>query len=79
MIYDLDDLINEERKTFKIIDQVKKKREKVVTANKRARTKEKNENWENLYKEVPFDRQISYNLLESLIDEDEMFVEESKY
>ena len=56
MINDLDDIINEERKTFKVIDQVKKKREKVVTANKRARAKEKNENWENLYKEVPFDK-----------------------
>lgn len=60
---DLDELIRQERKAFKYIDTQKKKRAKTSHV-------EGSHDLETICKDVPFDKQIGYSFLESLVEED---------
>ena len=83
--FDLDKIMQIEKKAFKVIDKVKKKRAKLnvkatAATTKRQKTKELGLNdWEALCKDFPVDKQIGYNLLESLLEEDDGILEESRY
>ena len=71
---DLDELIKQEKKAFRYIEVNKKKRARLSSCLDQAAAdsdgNKVNLDLDALCKEVPFDNQIGYNILESLVDDD---------
>lgn len=77
-VMDFEGLMHIERKSFKQLEQTKKKRAK-LTQSAAADKQKSLDNFDVLCKEFPFDKQISYNLLSDLLQEDEAVADESRY
>ena len=76
----LDLIISEEKKTFKKLEQLKKRRKGANTAaTSKVSSRKDEDDLVKLCKKLPFDKEVSYSLLDTLIEEDEAYLDESLY